>query len=354
MMLRLLILDILLLIATAAWAEKKDDIGRFRRTVRGFSAIDTNYIEPQHYDFTVMFQSTYTYDIYRLSNSDRSQSFTFAPDGSLKVGPYIGWRWFFFGYTIDLRNIDFKRKNPLQQIDFSIYSSQIGVDIFYRRTGDDYKIRNARVGNYVDGHPLNGLPYNGISVGITGANLYYIFNHKRFSYPAAFSQSTCQKLSCGSWMLGVGYMRNSLNVDYDQLQQMMDDRLSLPVKLDTALRISSVKYHDVNVSGGYAYNWVFARNCLLCASASLALAYKYSRGDNEKSEGGFNFNNVNLDAVGRFAIVYNNTRWYAGASSVLHSYNYRKSRFAASNLFGSLNVYIGYNFGLKKGYRKKR
>ena len=45
--------------------------------------------------------------------------------------------------------------------------------------------------------------------------------------------------------------------------------------------------------------------------------------------------------------------WYAGASSIFHTYNYRKTRFQTNNTFGSVNVYVGVNFGMKKKYRKK-
>ena len=44
----------------------KKELSTVKKVVRGFSKIDTNYIEPQHYNFTVMLQSTSTYDIYRL------------------------------------------------------------------------------------------------------------------------------------------------------------------------------------------------------------------------------------------------------------------------------------------------
>ena len=37
-----------------------------RRTIRGFSYIDTNYVEPQHYNWSVMLQATDNYDYYRL------------------------------------------------------------------------------------------------------------------------------------------------------------------------------------------------------------------------------------------------------------------------------------------------
>ena len=123
----------------------KKELSTVKKVVRGFSKIDTNYIEPQHYNFTVMLQSTSTYDIYRLRSSN-GQSITFAPDVVMKIGPYIGWRWFFLGYTFDLKNIGFSDNGSKREVQFSIYSSQIGVDLFYRRTGSDYKIRDAWMG----------------------------------------------------------------------------------------------------------------------------------------------------------------------------------------------------------------
>ena len=60
------------------------------------------------------------------------------------------------------------------------------------------------------------------------------------------------------------------------------------------------------------------------------------------------------EASRRFGMVYNNTRWYAGWSAILRTNNYHTSRFTANNIFGSFNAYIGYNFGLKKRYRKKK
>ena len=80
----------------------------------------------------------------------------------------------------------------------------------------------------------------------------------------------------------------------------------------------------------------------------------FTVGDMEKtyfSFRDFSFRNFNLDGIGRFALVWNNSRWYAGTSCILHSYNYRKSRFSTNNVFGSFNIYFGYNFGKRKEYR---
>ena len=334
---------------------------KFLHTLESFTYIDTNYVEPQHYDWSAMLQATYNYDYYRLTSVGESgQSFHFAPRPTIKAGPYFGWRWVFLGYTFDLRHVDMDVKSLKQELDFSFYSAQIGADFYYRRTGCDYKLREVRLGGGINTDALEDVPFNGLSVNITGLNVYYIFNHKRFSYPAAFNQSTCQKISCGSWMAGLGYMRNYLEFDHERLQQLIEERLpGQDVKLDSGLMFNSVKYYDISASVGYAYNWVFARNFLFCASLSLALAYKKTKSETSDSKtpwklSEFNIGNFNVDGIGRFGLVYNDTRWYAGASAIIRAYNYHKELFAANNIFGCLNLYVGYNFGLRSEYKKKR
>ncbi len=338
--------------------QKQDEniFGEVKQVVRGFSRIDTNYIEPQHYEFTVMAQITNTYDIYTIGNKE-GHHVTFSPDIRTKVGPYIGWRWFFLGYTFDLKSLGFGSNDGRKktEIDFSIYSSQIGADIYYRRTGSDYKIRDINMGDGVDVRRLNGMDFDGINVSITGFNLYYIFNSKRFSYPAAFAQSTCQKRSQGSWMAGIGWMKNSIDFDHQKLNTMIKENTVSSVQLDSGLMFNNLKHTDFHVSAGYGYNWVFAPNWLFASSLSLALAYKTSSGDAVKEwVNDFDLEKINLDGIARFGIVYNNTRWYAGASAILRTYTYENDYLETRNHFGSFNFYLGYNFGLKKKYKRAK
>ena len=333
---------------------KSRELSKIRETIRGFDYTEDQWIEPNHYEFTVMGQLTRTYENFTLSSSD--QSITLSPDGQIKVGPYFGWRWVFLGYTFDIKNIGFSSGELKKEFDLSIYSSQVGVDLFYRRTGSDYKIRDVELGKGIDGELFEGMPFAGVNVGITGLNVYYIFNHKRFSYPAAFSQSTRQKLSCGSWMAGLGYTKNTLELDFDKLKQTIASRMPVnqEIGLDSGMMFKNVKYYDFMASGGYAYNWVFAKNWLFCASGQLALAYKTSYGKVADEKRGFDFAKVNLDLIGRFGMVYNNDTFYAGWSAILRSNNYHTSRFKANNIFGSFNAYVGYNFILRKKYRTKK
>lgn len=330
------------------------------KILRGFNDVDTMYIEPQHYNYTVMLQNTNTYEGYTFKSAS-GQSISFAPRPTMKIGPYIGWRWLFLGYTFDINNIH-GGKNK-KEFDLSLYTSMIGIDLYYRKSGDNYRINSCNIVGSGSHNALKGVPFTGINSSIKGFDIYYIFNHRKFSYPAAFSQTNCQKKSYGSPLLGIGYTNHKVSLDYERLQETLRDYASKRPDLDadklvvdSGLMFNSVEYSSFSFSGGYAYNWVFAKNCLLSASLSLAVAYKQSEGDRSLSENKnrreFNFKNFNLDGIGRFGFVWNNRKWYVGASSVMHAYNYKKSRFSTMSYIGSLNVYAGVNFGKKSEYKK--
>lgn len=344
--------------STVQWLQRQKN--KVEKQIHRFNEIDTTYIEPQRYNFTVMLQNTNTYEHYRLSSSSH-QSISLAPPASIKIGPYVGWRWIFLGYTLDVRHFDLfsSSKSQKQEYDLSLYSSMIGVDFYYRKTGSDFKIRHLYLGENINTDVLRGVDFGGLSSSIRGVNVYYIFNHRHFSYPAAFSQSTVQRRSAGSPLIGFGYTSHKLSVSWDKLNTLIHDHLQYnnpAARLDSVMMFEQVKYKDISISGGYAYNWVFKKDWLLAASLSLALAYKTSSGDlkSKHSIGNFDFKNVNIDGIGRFGLVYNNSKWYAGMSAILHAYNYRKENFSTNNFFGSVNIYAGLNFGRKKAPKKKK
>lgn len=341
----------------------------FTNFFREFSNINEQYIEPQHYNYTVMLQNTNTYEVYTLYGED-GQRISFAPDPSWRLGPYLGWRWVFLGYTVDLKHINMKSNHSSKkEFNLSLYSSLLGVDLFWRQTGNDYHIQRMDLGAEVNTDALKKVSFDGFKGSIKGLNLYYIFNHRKFSYPAAYSQSTKQKLSAGSWMVGLGYTQHQLEVDWDKLSNIVDERLNqnpmnqlnqearnqMEARIDSSLMFSKVRYSDYSATVGYGYNWVFAKNWLFNASLSVGLAYNHSRSDDPELDKfnlkNFNFKNFNIDGVGRFGVVWNNDKWYAGISSVIHSYNYHKDHFSTNNSFGSLNIYVGVNFGKKREYK---
>ena len=359
MMHRLCVLVLMMSLSLGAFSQEQVPDGKGKMSffdkvyeeIKKFSRVDTNYIEPQRYNFTLMLQNTNTIESYTLSGKD-GHGVKFSPEPNVRIGPYFGWRWLFLGYTLDVKHLHFGSSghSSKKEFDISFYSNQIGLDLFYRRTGTDYKVRRMWFSNGENVKAMENVSFSGLKVGITGFNLYYIFNHHRFSYPAAYSQSTVQRRSAGSPLIGIGYTRHSLRLDRDKLDALVAERTANTVKLDSSLYFNKVDYSDISISGGYAYNWVFAKNWLFDISASLGLGYKYTKGDAQNTRnfiGDFSFHRFNIDGVLRTGLVWNNTRWFAGANAIMHSYNYREKQFSTNNTFGSVNVYVGFNFGKK-------
>ena len=165
-----------------------------------------------------------------------------------------------------------------------------------------------------------------------GLNLYYIFNNRRFSYPAAFRQSTNQRCNAGSFIAGFSVSTHNLNFDYTKLPEIIQETMN------PGMKVKHIKYTNISLNAGYAYNWVFARNCLACLSFNPAVAYK----------------TFNIDFILRAGVVYNNSIYFVGTSFVGRTYDYYKNSFSLNNGFGTLQIYAGFNFYLKKEYRKNK
>ncbi len=321
--------------------------------VEKFNDYDTTYIEPNKYDFAAMVQSTMSTERYTLRSS-KGQSISFGPSLTPRIGPYFGWRWMFLGYTFDVKNPSFGDQTGRKDFDISFYTNLIGLDFYYRQTGNDYKIRSADFGHGINTDNIEGVHFGGMKVGVIGANLYYIFNNNKFSYPAAYSQSTVQRKSAGSLIAGMGYTHHTLEYDHKKLDSLLVNKGYVPAIMDSTLRINEVRYSDLNFSVGYAYNWVPMRNLLVNASLSAALAIDHmeSTYDNGTErpfwKRAFSNNYLNIDGLLRLGVVYNNSRWFAGTSYILNTYNFRHSRISTTNMFGDLNIYVGFNFHKRK------
>lgn len=240
-----------------------------------------------------------------------------------------------------------KWENRGTEFDLSLYSSKFGVDLFYRRTGNDYKIH--QVMGFSDRIPSNySEDFNGLKVNMKGFNLYYIFNNRHFSYPAAFSQSTNQRRNAGSLIAGLSVSTHNLKFDYTKLPELIQETMN------PGMKVRHIKYTNISINFGYAYNWVFARNCLACLSLCPAIAYKTSRIEKDAEEGNDWYKNFNIDFILRAGVVYNNSKYFAGASFLGRTYDYYRDNFSLNNGFGTLQIYAGFNFYLKKEHRKKK
>lgn len=88
------------------------------------------------------------FEYYSLSGSEPdAQKINFSPNPHHKVGLYFGWRWIFLGWSVDVSDISRKtnRKNKNTEFDLSLYSSKIGLDLFYRNTETGTRYISSRI-----------------------------------------------------------------------------------------------------------------------------------------------------------------------------------------------------------------
>lgn len=297
---------------------------------------DTFYVAPNKYNLTITPQYTFGYEYYRFATENREQSITISPTSNNKLGMFFGWRWLSLGYSFTLDKIQ-----PEFDMELNLYCSRAGLELFYRKRSDGFRIRGLKGFNDNNGQ-LTGYDtyFNGLATSQIGANAFYVFNYKKFSFPAAFSHSTNQRRNAGSFILGLSYNEQKFMFDHTKIDPKIETLMS------PELQFKNVNYKDFSINLGYSYNWTFAKNFLANISVSPSIGYKNTslRFNNSKEF----MSSINFDLISRLALVYNNGRYYAGTSLVSHTYSYNKPSLSIINGFGYLKVYAGFNFWRKK------
>ena len=331
----------------------KISTGQLIKVGKKLNDIDTLYISPNRYNLAFMLEQSTWFEHYKLGggSGESNQSISFAPNANAKLGVYFGWRWIFLGLSFDIKDILGQKKSPNEkkrkEFILYLYSGKFGIDLYSKQTGSNFKISS--YSNFDLKNDYVNTDFEGFESKIRGINAYWIFNHRKFSFPAAFSQSTNQRRSCGSLMAGFSYSKHNITFNRALLPQEMQAQIKAP------LQFNKLKYTDYNLSLGYGYNWVFARNCLLNISLLPAIGFKKARVDDQPTNNDTSWTrwikDVNFDLITRAGLTWNNGKYYVGASLILHTYDYRKENFSMTNSFGSLRIYMGLNFWKKKEYR---
>jgi hypothetical protein len=127
------------------------------------------------------------------------------------------------------------------ELNFNSYSRRFGFDIIYQ----DAK-------NFTGWYDSEGmerleLPADILKVKTLNVNAFYVFNSRRFSYPAAFSQSYIQRRSAGSFLLAASGMGQHATLDGEY--------------------VTNLKMTNIGLGAGYGYNYVPGRGWLLHISA---------------------------------------------------------------------------------------
>lgn len=197
-----------------------------------------------------------------------------------------------------------KWKGVYKDYEFNLnyYSSRLSLDFSYQRS-------ESLAGDVNRGNHLSRLEKGDLTLKVANVAAYYTFNHRRFSFPAAFTQSYIQRRSAGSWLAGISYQGGSIKTN-DALKERN------PNAPDVRIYVG-----HVGIGGGYGYNWVLGRKWLLHFSM-LPTFVVYNRnnmtvnGEHRKAKH-IRFNMIFNEHV---AIVHNfSSRYFAGATLVMNN-----------------------------------
>lgn len=182
---------------------------------------------------------------------------------------------------------------------------ELNINSYGNRFGWDFIFQNAH--NFTGWHDHEGmerieLPADMLSVKTLNLNAYYAFNGRRFSYPAAFSQSYIQRRSAGSFLLAASGMGQQAKLDWNQKIEL--------------------KMTNIGMGAGYGYNYVPAQGWLLHISG-LPTFIVYSKtsmtfGDNRVP---LHYHFPEVIITGRGAVVRQRGNKFYGLSMVYNFTN---------------------------------
>lgn len=321
------------------------------RFIRSFSALDTNYIQPNYYNYITMLQNTSTFDQYTMGLVDKhtgeQRQVSLHPTPSFRIGPYFGWRWLFIGYTFDVAH--FTHATRKRDFTFSLYTASLGADFIWKQNSRAFTLYPGKriLTDWV--RPNETYIFDGMNVSNITINAYYICNSRKFSYPAAFNQSTTQIKSAGSWMIGAKYANQKIEIDNTRLPSLHPREEQ---HVSQVLKYRAINYKNYSINVGYGYNWVFARHWLLAGSLMPSIGIKeVSTITSDISQERCKVR-PNIDATIRLGLVWNNSKFFIGTSLISHVYNHHSADYRLHNSFTTFNLYVGFNFMRRKEYRK--
>ena len=197
-----------------------------------------------------------------------------------------------------------KMKGLYKDYEFNLnyYSSRLSLDFSYQRS-------ETLAGDFTGDRGDLRLESGEALLKVLNIAGYYTFNHRRFSYPAAFTQSYIQRRSAGSWLAGISYQGGSIKTT-DELKARN------PNAPDVRIYIG-----HVGIGGGYGYNWVPSRKWLLHLSI-LPTVVVYNRNNmtvnGERKEA--QHMRLNMLFNERAAVVYNfSPRYFASLTAVVNN-----------------------------------
>jgi len=269
-------------------------------------------IDKHHSNKTPKYDTTYIYKPQKLFTFKTRCNFSSAKvkiNGTNEDGEYrsvlesqmkstISFVLAYNGISVSLAVNPLKLAGKYKDTEFNIeaYGNRMGVDGFIRSSKTLSGSWEAPDGS------VRNIGTNEVEQKVWSISGYYVFNHRKFSLPAVYTQSYIQRRSAGSILLGLTWYNGNLYLE------------------DNENRENRLKFNQIGIGVGYGYNLVLGKGWLLHLSSIPHLVlYNHVRliSKGEKQNAPFKF--PNIIAKGRLAVIRNHKNMFYGLTATVNN-----------------------------------
>lgn len=283
---------------------KVDSVLDVRTKIR----VDTNYISRPSTNWTLKVRGRgYSNFVSVIGNNPVFGSFDSKINIPLKTTLGVSANYRGLSVALAVNPAKLLGKNSSRYLNTACYNNRYGADLSYSSAED--LTTTATIGDTKIDRKLTDSHLQQAS-----ASAYYVFNGKRFSYPAAFTHSWIQRRSAGSFLVSAGLYIGSFKSSFEDNTNYLS--------LD-----KSISMNHLSIGCGYAYNYVPDKRWLLHISLVPHIIawhdYRYSLTVDPETKQPLEKKIANWPpgggGTGRFGVTYNWDKYFTGFSSVVQS-----------------------------------
>lgn len=299
---------------------------------KAFNNYDTAYVVGIDKDWKMMLINNDWFDSYggMVGNNRELRMYMYS-----KVTPSLGIHVSYLGlgytYMFDMSDMLGGDKTHHHTWEMSFATSRFAFEAY--KSHNIGSVTIGMFGDYKNGKTALRNFY-GLTRDSWGVDLYYFFNHRKYSQHAAYSFSKIQRRSAGSMIAGFLISDQEVDIDFSELPPDMKAYLN-----DTR-DYYHYHYRTYSFLIGYAYNWVFHRNWLLNVTAAPAVGWNHSFEDS--AEGKRNLFSLNLRA--RIGLVRNFKHVFFGLQGIVDAHLFHSKKEDFINTMNNINMIVGFRF----------
>jgi hypothetical protein len=269
-------------------------VGLCSTPLAGYAQYDSSYIESYRgYLMPRLVFNRKTTGI-NYHNEEKGYSLRYQPNKTFNMGVGITYKFITLKASVGLLAPHPQRGDTRDfDVQFHSYGKKFMTDIlvqFYK----GFYLPDRRFGPTADEYYVRP----DLAVSAVGGSVQYIFNHRKFSYRAAFQQTEWQKRSAGTFLVGMELFMGRFRGDSTIVPTALGD--------PGTDGLTKMRFIEFGPNAGYAYTWVY-KKFFITTGAALSLNAGLNRFYD--GTGGTTFAGVSPNTVLRVSSGYSVKRW---------------------------------------------